>query len=159
MINHINFISLFSSYIIDSFKNDDDFLVVLLIMGAIFFAIVVIIGVVLCLLFILLLIGLITAGILSTSVLIGIQQKSVSKGFKTFFLGVSMVGCTIVSIIFFWFVNSVKEWWDTNISIVIGVFCGVLVGYILGLLMFVALKKIISLLQKKYQTIRNISKS
>lgn len=128
-------------------------------MGAIFFAIVVIIGVVLCLLFILLLIGLITAGVLSTSVLVGIQQKSISKGFKTFFLGVSMVGCTIVSIIFFWFVNSVKEWWDTNISIIIGVFCGVLGGYILGLLMFVALKKIISLLQKKYQTIRSISKS
>ncbi|OBW41966.1 hypothetical protein AB670_01657 [Chryseobacterium sp. MOF25P] len=128
-------------------------------MGAIFFAIVVIIGVVLCLLFILLLIGLITAGILSTSVLIGIQQKSISKGFKTFFLGVSMIGCTIVSIIFFWFANSVKEWWDTNISIIIGVFCGVLGGYILGLLMFVALKKIISLLQKKYQTIRSISKS
>lgn len=125
MINHINFIGLFSPYIIDSFKNDDDFLVVLLIMGAIFFAIVGIIGVVLCLLFILLLIGLITAGILSTSVLIGIQQKSISKGFKTFFLSVSMVGCTIVAIIFFWFVNSVKEWWDTNISIVIGVFCGV----------------------------------
>lgn len=97
MIDHINFISLFSPYIIDSFKNDDDFLVVLLIMGAIFFAIVVIIGVVLCLLFILLLIGLITAGILSTSVLIGIQQKSISKGFKTFFLSVSMVGCTIVA--------------------------------------------------------------
>lgn len=37
MIDHINFISLFSPYIIDSFKNDDDFLVVLLIMGAIFF--------------------------------------------------------------------------------------------------------------------------
>lgn len=87
MINHINFIGLFSPYIIDSFKNDDDFLVVLLIMGAIFFAIVVIIGVVLCLLFILLLIVLITAGVLSTSVLVGIQQKSVSKGFKTFFLG------------------------------------------------------------------------
>ncbi|MFC3160804.1 hypothetical protein SAMN05443633_105152 [Chryseobacterium arachidis] len=128
-------------------------------MGVIFFAIVVIVGVVLCLLFILLLIGLITAGILSTSVLIGIQQKSISKGFKTFFLGVSMVGCTIIAIIFFWFVNSVKEWWDTNISIIIGIFCGVLSGYILGLLMFVALKKIISLLQKKYQTIRSVSKS
>lgn len=159
MINHINFISLFSLYIIDSFKNDDDFLVVLLIMGAIFFAIVVIIGVVLCLLFILLLIGLITAGVLSTSVLVGIQQKSISKGFKTFFLGASMVGCTIVAVIFFWFINSVKEWWDTNISIVIGVFFGVLGGYILGLLMFVALKKIFSLLQTKYQTIRNVSKS
>lgn len=159
MINHINFISLFSPYIIDSFKNDDDFLVVLIIMGAIFFTVVVIIGVVLCLLFTFLLIGLITAGVLSTSVLVGIQQKSVSKGFKTFFLGVAMVGCTIVSVIFFWFVNSVKEWWDTNISIVVGVFCGVLVGYILGLLMFIALKKIISLLQKKYQTLRGISKS
>jgi len=75
--------------------------------------------VVVCLLFTFLLIGLTTAGVLSTSVLVGIQQKSVSKGFKTFFLGVAMV---IVSVIFFWFVNSVKEWWDTNISIVVGVF-------------------------------------
>ena len=137
-------------YIIDSFKNDDDFLTVLILMGALFFGIALIIGVVLCLLFIFMIMGLIGAGIVSTSVLVGIQQKSVSKGFKTFFISICVVGTSIVSTLFFWFMNSVNEWWSTNTSLVIGVFCGVIIGYFLGLLMFIALKNITVLLQKKY---------
>ncbi|WCM42673.1 hypothetical protein MG290_03065 [Flavobacterium sp. CBA20B-1] len=144
------FVSIYSPYIIDSFKNDDDFLTVIILMGALFFAIAIIIGVVLCLLFIFISMGLIGAGILSTSVLVGIQQKSVSKGFRTFFISVCVVGTSIISTLCFWFVNSVKDWWSTNSAILIGVFCAILTGYFLGLLLFIALKKITALLQQKY---------
>lgn len=128
-------------FIIDSFNNDDDFLVVLLLMGAIFFCIAIIVGVIICLLFILILIGLISAGIISASVLIGYQQKSVSKGFRTFFLSVPIIGTSVLSIIFFCVLNSIYDWWTKDICIMVGALFGVVSGYVLGILVFAVSKK------------------
>lgn len=141
-----------SHFIIDSFKNEEDFLISLIIMGAIFFGIALIVGVILCILFILILIGLLSAGIISASILVGYHQKSVSKGFKTFFLALSISGSSIISVLFFFFVNSIKEWWSTNTAIVAGVLCGLISGYLLGLIMFEATKKIVTFSYKKFQS-------
>lgn len=142
-------------FIIDSFNNDDNFIAVLLVMGALFFGITLIIGVVICLLFILILIGLISAGLISTSVLVGYQQKSVSKGFKTFFISTSILGSTIVSVIFFRVLNSIYDWTTPSNSIIFGFFFGLISGGLLGILIFIALKKIIFILNKKYQSIKS----
>jgi len=61
----------------------------------------VIIGVFLVLLFFAILFLLISGGLISALVLVGFQQRSVSKGFKTLFLSVSILGATIISVIFF----------------------------------------------------------
>ena len=141
-------------FIIDSFNNDEDFLIVLLLMGAIFFGIAVIVGVVICILFTLLIIALISAGLISASVLVGYQKKSVSKGFKTFFLSASILGATIVSVIFFRLINSIYAWTTPDISIIAGIIWGLISGWLLGLLIFTALKKIVLLLNNKYQSIK-----
>ncbi|WP_407481964.1 hypothetical protein [Elizabethkingia meningoseptica] len=137
-------------YLIDSFRNDDNFLAVLILMGALVFLVLAVIGIVLGLLFIFMIILLISAGIISASVLVGLQQKSLSKGFKTFFLSVSVVGSTIVSVIFFLFINTVKNWWQTNIAIIAGTVFGIVSGWLLGLLMFTVAKKLVLFLKNKY---------
>ena len=138
-------------YLIDSFRNDDNFLAILLIMGALFFLLALIIGVVLCLLIIGMLFVLVSGSVISASVLVGLQQRSVSKGFKTFFIAVSVLGSTIVSVLFFWFINSVKDWWETDVAISSGVVCGILSGWALGFLFYKAMGKLFTFLKHKYE--------
>ncbi|WP_370900682.1 hypothetical protein [Chryseobacterium gossypii] len=139
-------------FIIDSFNNDDNFLIVLLLMGALFFGLAVIIGAVICILCLLLLIALISAGLISASVLVGYQQKSVNKGFKTFFISASTLGTTIISVIFFRVLNSIYDWWATDTSVIAGIAFGLLSGLLLGWLIFTAFKKILDFLITKYQS-------
>ncbi|MCP1252624.1 hypothetical protein NK212_12250 [Elizabethkingia sp. S0634] len=137
-------------YLIDSFRNDDDFLVAMLLMGALVFFILGVIGIILGLLLILIVIFLISAGIISTSLLVGLQQKSLSKGFKTFFISVSILGSTIASVILFLFINTVKNWWQTDTAIIAGIVSGIASGWILGVIMFTASKKLVLFLKNKY---------
>ena len=153
----MNFLSLiisnftrFSFYLIDSFRNDDDFLVVMLLMGALVFLLAVIFGVVLILIILFVVASFIGGGIISASVLVGLQQKSMSKGFKTFVLSVSILASTILSVLSFCLINSVKHWWNLEITIVAGIICGVLAGWLLGLFFFKAASKMAEFLKKKY---------
>ncbi|MBC9929977.1 hypothetical protein [Chitinophaga qingshengii] len=122
----------------------------MLLIGALVFVIVAVIGIVLALLFVSMVILLISGGIISASVLVGLQQKSVSKGFKAFLLSVSIVGSTIVSVVFFLFINTVAEWKQLNGSILGGVAFGIGSGWVLGLVMFAAAKKLVLFLKSKY---------
>lgn len=137
-------------YLIDSFRNDDDFLVAMLLMGALVFFILGVIGIILGLLLILIVIFLISAGIISASLLVGLHQKSLSKGFKTFFISVSILGSTIASVILFLFINTVKNWWQTDTAIIAGIVSGIASGWILGMIMFTASKKLVMFLKNKY---------
>ncbi|MCL1654412.1 Uncharacterised protein [Elizabethkingia miricola] len=137
-------------YLIDSFRNDDDFLVAMLLMGALVFFILGVIGIILGLLLILIVIFLISAGIISASLLVGLQQKSLSKGFKTFFISVSILGSTIASVILFLFINTVKNWWQADTAIIAGIVSGIASGWILGVIMFTASKKLVMFLKNKY---------
>ncbi|MDX8569457.1 hypothetical protein OZ668_15765 [Elizabethkingia sp. HX XZB] len=140
----------FDFYLIDSFRNDDDFLVAMLLMGALVFFILGVIGIILGLLLILIVIFLISAGIISASLLVGLHQKSLSKGFKTFFISVCILGSTIASVILFLFINTVKNWWQTDTAIIAGIVSGIASGWILGVIMFTASKKLVMFLKNKY---------
>lgn len=137
-------------YIIDSFRNDDDFLAGLLVMGALFFLLALAIGIIVVLILFAILFFLISGGIISASVLVGLQQKSVSKGFKTLFLSVCILGTTIISVIFFGIINSMKNWWANDISVVIGIIFGLISGWLLGLLIFNATKKLVLFFKAKF---------
>ncbi|WP_262148353.1 hypothetical protein [Chryseobacterium foetidum] len=127
----------------DSFRNEDDFLVNLLLMGAAFALFAVIIAVFVVVVVSVLLFLLISAGIISTSLLVGFQQKSVSKGFKTFFIVSCIAGSSVVSVLFFWFLNLVYDWWITEVAVLSGLLFGAATGWILGLILFSASKKIV----------------
>lgn len=139
--------------------SDDDFLVILLLMGALFFLIALIIGVVICLIVIAILIGLVGVGIISTSVLTGLYKRSISTGFKTFFVLSSILGSTIVSVVFFWFINTIKNWWSTDLAIVTGIGSGIISGWLLGLLLFVTLRKMMKFIKTKYESKKGSIKS
>jgi len=106
-------------------------------------------------LFIVIVIGLVSAGIISTSVLVGFQQRSVSKAFKTFFIVSPTFGSTIVSVIAFLFTNMVYKWEQKDSSIFARILCGIGFGCLFGFLMYKALHKIILFLQRKYKLITN----
>ncbi len=97
-----------------------------------------------------LLIALISIGILSTSVVSGLYQKSISQGFKTFVILISIVGCTVVSEFFFWLIHNVFGWWNINVSLVIGLIPGVLSGWFIGSVMFSTVKRIIKFIKNRY---------
>ena len=132
------------------FQNDDDFLAVMLVMGGLFFAIAAVVGIVLCLLFVALLISLLAAGLISTSVLVGLHQKSTQQGFKTFFIAGSIIASTLASVLVFWIGNVILKWTVTEMAIFFGLVWGVLSGWLLGYLLFMAYKRITLYLKVKY---------
>ena len=142
---HIHFIEIFSFVfkLNDSFRNDDDFLVNLLLMGAAFALFAIIAAVFVIVIVSVILFLLISAGIISTSLLVGFQQKSISKGFKAFFITSCAVGTSLISVLFFWFLNLIYDCWIPEVAILSGLLTGIFTGWILGLLLFTASKKIV----------------
>jgi hypothetical protein len=138
-------------YLIDSFRNDDNFIATLLLMGSLVFLALAVISILLGLLFIVTIILLISAGIISTSVIVGLQQRSITKGFKTLFLSSAILGSSIVSVIFCIFLNAVYDWSSNNIAILIGLVLGIILGTGLGLLAFKAMAGLIRFLMSKYR--------
>lgn len=138
-------------YLIDSFQNDDNFIVTLLLMGSLVFLALAVISILLGLLFIVTIILLISAGIISTSVIVGLQQRSITKGFKTLFLSLAILGSSIVSVIFCIFLNAVYDWSSNNMAILIGLVLGIILGTGLGLLAFKAMAGLIRFLMSKYR--------
>lgn len=146
----IDFQNLF--YCIDSFRNEDDFIVSLLLMGAIFAFFALMVGIAVLIIVSVIVFFLISGGIISTSVLVGFQQKSASKGFKTFFILLCSLGTSVISVVFFWVFNSVYDWWPSNyVTLFVGTLFGVFSGWLLGLLMFYASKKMVLFLKNKLQ--------
>jgi len=138
-------------YLIDSFRNDDDFIATLLLMGSLVFLALAVISILLGLLFIVTIILLISAGIISTSVIVGLQQRSITKGFKTLFLSSAILGSSIVSVIFCIFLNAVYDWSSNNMAILMGLVLGIILGTGLGLLAFKAMAGLIRFLMSKYR--------
>ncbi len=137
-------------FVVSAFKNDDDFLVILILMGMLFFVFAVILTVILIVIFFGILLALVGAGIISASVLVGMQQRSLNKGLKTLLLMASVLGSTIVSVIFFWFGNQVRDWWSQEIALFIGIGAGLVLGCVLGLLFFNTFLKIKDALMLQY---------
>ncbi|MNG54192.1 hypothetical protein D3C87_453220 [compost metagenome] len=138
-------------YLIDSFRNDDNFIATLLLIGSLVFLALAVISILLGLLFIVTIILLISAGIISTSVIVGLQQRSITKGFKTLFLSSAILGSSIVSVIFCIFLNAVYDWSSNNMAILIGLVLGIILGTGLGLLAFKAMAGLIRFLMSKYR--------
>lgn len=136
----------------DSFRNEDDFLVQLLLMGAAFAVFAAIIAVSLVLIVSFILFFMLSAGIISTSLLVGFQQKSVGKGFRTFFILASIVGSIVISVIFFWLLNSVYDFWITEVAVIAGILSGAATGWALGVIIFLTSKKIVIFMKNQLDT-------
>lgn len=98
---------------------------------------------------VLILFGLIGAGILSASVLIGLYNKSFKKGFKTLIISVTTIGGLFIGATGFWLLNKIVHWFTTQTALTIGSIGGLLTGFLLGLLMFYMLQKLTTFLKDK----------
>lgn len=108
------------------------FFFVLILLGLILLCIgASIILIVLGLLFIF---GLVSFGIVSASVIVGINRRSVEKGFKTFLILSLTIGGLLVGGTSFWILNKIVHWWTDIFAIFIGSVTGLLTGLGLGFL-------------------------
>ncbi|MFK7001014.1 hypothetical protein V3470_07595 [Flavobacterium oreochromis] len=154
------FIRLFtSSYELIQNPNNDQydeefnlFLFAILAIGIVVSIFIIIIGIVLVLLILFAISALITMGALSTSLIIGLNKKSFTKGFKTF----AMLICTLFSTVFgtlgFYIFNRIVHWYSNSTAIISGLVTGLVSGILFGLLATFTIQKISNYLKNKLKT-------
>lgn len=136
--------------IMDPYDGTDDFspgLAFFALIGIGFILVCVGIGIALTVIGLLIIFGLTSFGILSASVLIGLNKKSFALGFKTFLVSTSTIGGLLLCGFGFWILNKVLHWWTSQIAITIGVVLGLLTGLTFGLITFYILKRLTTYLK------------
>ncbi|HEY4110966.1 hypothetical protein [Puia sp.] len=123
---------------------DDEFNLFLLAIAIAFVCIVVgatLVGSMVVTLAMLVLFGLVTAGIVSAGILVGLYRKSMSAGFKTV---VAVTGCCsgiLIGEIAFYLINRFYHLHLSGVAVLlIGGFCGLVGGLVLGLVLFLLIR-------------------
>lgn len=127
------------------------FLFAILILGIIFICISVLITLLIAILCLFAIFGFILVGALSTSVIVGINKKSFTTGFKTFVTVFATFAFGIIGIGSFWFLNKLLHWWSETKTIIIGLSFGLISGLITGLTMAFIIKKLSTFLKAKLE--------
>ena len=136
----------------DPYAGTDDFspgLAFFALLGLGFICLCVGVGIVITVGALLIIFGLISVGILSASILVGVNKKSLATGFKTFLVSSSTIGGLVICGLGLWLLNKITHWWTTKTAIIIGATCGLLAGFIFGLLAFYILQQLTTFLKKK----------
>ncbi|MBD3582718.1 hypothetical protein [Flavobacterium selenitireducens] len=129
---------------------DDEFnlfLFSLLVIGIIAIGVCVAIGIVLTVLGLLVIFGLISMGALSASLLVGIHQKSVTKGFKAFAVIFTTSASGFAGAIVLWTLNRLMKWWTDAIAAGTGLLIGLVSGFLTGVAIAFAIQKIVPILK------------
>lgn len=141
----------------ERFQQDEDYgaepgLLLLLLAGAAFVLLSVGLGIALTILAIVAVLGLVSLGIVSASLLVGVSQKSVSKGFKTFvILSCVVAGATGFGLIS-WLLCVLFEWSAIFTIIAAGIITGMLSGLIFGIVANYILGKAAFYIKGKFNT-------
>lgn len=104
-------------------------------------------GIALTVLGLLIIFGLISFGVLSASVLIGINKKSFALGFKTFLVSTSTICGFLLCGFGFWILNQFLHWWTTQTALTIGAALGLFAGLAFGLISFYVLQRLTTYLK------------
>ena len=95
--------------------------------------------------------ALTTFGLLSISFIVGLQQKSIQKGFKTFMLLFCGTGGTIFGATTMWIWNKIVHWWSFKTTLFVGSIGGLIGGLLLGLLATYIVQKIGAIIKNKIE--------
>jgi MFS family permease len=139
----------FSAFAQSNNSNDDEFNLFLLSLLAIFFCAMIgaaIIGAMVAALVLFFLLALITAGVLSTSVMIGLYKRSFEAGFKSFLMILFAVSCAVIGCIGSYLS---KYFLDLHMSTAAIIIIGIAGGLIGGLIMAVATYQVFRWVIKK----------
>ena len=131
--------------------NDESFSLFLLILGGAFMCIFIGIGAFLTATILLGIFALISFGVLSISVMIGIAKKSIQKGFEILVLmSASLVGLGMGAL--FWGVgNLYLHWMTTYKAIGLGAITGLIGGFLLGVFAIFIIQRLSALLKQKLE--------
>ena len=89
----------------------------------------------------LVLFGLVTAGILSAGVLVGLYRKSIGAGFKTVMAITGCLSGILIGEIAFYLINRFYHLHLSGIAVLgIGGFCGLVAGMVLGIVLFMLIR-------------------
>jgi hypothetical protein len=134
-------------------NNDDDFSVFLIAYAIGFVSVIAaasLVGTIVFALVFLALFLLISAGIVSTGLLVGIRKRSLAAGFKTaFIIFTSLIG-TLAGSIGLWLVNHfVHLHWQPANAVLIGALAGLFGGLVLGFILMAFLRLFLEYCQRK----------
>jgi hypothetical protein len=124
-------------------------LFIFMVLMLIFIMICIGIGIVVAILILLLLFGIIAVGLISSSVLVGLYNKSFLKGFRIFIIGSSTIGCLILGTACFIIYNKIVHYWTLQTSIFVGALSGSIAGFLLGIILFYVTQKLIRFFYSK----------
>ena len=127
------------------------FLFAILILGIIFICISILIALIIAILCLFAIFGFILVGALSTSVIVGINKKSFTSGFKAFVTVFSTFAFGLIGIGSFWILNKLLHWWSETKAIIIGLSIGLLSGLIAGFLLAYLINKLSTFLKSKLE--------
>lgn len=130
---------------------DDEFSLFLFsiaIVGVFIMCICVGAGIVLTAFILLVLLGLVSWGVISASVIVGLHTRSFQKGFRTFVKLASAIGGGIFGAIALVLLNYVVHWYSVQAAALVGFFSGLLAGLLLGLSGLFLIRKLTGLFQK-----------
>jgi hypothetical protein len=125
------------------------------IIAIVFMLLVIGTGIALTVFGLLILFGMIGAGILSASILVGLNKKSFSKGFKTFLVSASTIGGLLIGVAGLWILNEISQWWPLNAILSAGSIVGLLSGFLFGLFAYNIVQRMTVFLKTKLTTFSN----
>lgn len=135
-------------------ESDDEFsigIAFLALVGIGFMLVCIGVGAALTLLGVLIIVGLISFGVISTSVLVGLHQKSFLKGFKTFLMLAATIGGIFIGGSGLWLLNKFTQWWSEKFALLSGSVLGFLSGLILGFFIIYVFQKLTSYFKKQFE--------
>ena len=117
--------------------------------GMIFFLVLVGSGIVITMMLLLVLFALVPLGILSTSFIVGLYNRSFIKGFKTFWYGLFILGGSLLSALTTLTMATAFKWWTFEVALIIGSICGPPAGFASGWLSLKAFSHITSYFKRR----------
>lgn len=109
-------------------------------------------GIALTFIIVLVISALISLGVLSAAVLVGLNKKSYTAGFKTFIVLGSAVGGIFLGSAGFWVLNKIMKWWTTEIALLSGSFVGFIAGLLFGYTSWYVLRRLTAYVKEKLKT-------
>jgi hypothetical protein len=125
------------------------FLFTILILGMIFICVSIIISAMIAIICLVIIFGLIGIGALSASVLIGINKKSFTTGFRIFIILFCTFSVGVLGVLCFYILNRIFEWWTTSTAIISGLCFGFISGFAAGILIAYIIKRVSTFLKNK----------
>lgn len=135
----------------DKNKVDESFNLMLLVIIAVVMCIIISVGISFSLTILAVLFGLISLGIVSFSVLVGLYKKSFERAFETLIITSSSMFGTFAGATICGFGNAIFHWFSTNWAIGFGALIGLVSGFLLGLLLVVLIQRITAFLKQKLE--------